>query len=212
MADAPETLEAPIAEEGGSRFDARRLAIILAAVLVVFALVWLFFLRGGGEMPPPENLPDLGAETQSPTPDETAADRDNGRNRVETFEVFAARDPFEPLVGAGDAGDDGDDGGEPVPDDGTPDDDGGFDDTDGDGDAGGDGDGGGSVGGHRVRVVDVFPRGERAQVQVDGTVYTVDEEETFAENFQLVRAEGRCATMLFGDDEFTLCEGEEILK
>ena len=77
---------------------------------------------------------------------------------------------------------------------------------------GGDGGEGESVGGHRVRVVDVFPNGRRAQIQVDGTVYTVDEGEVFAENFQLVSASGECATMLFGDDEFTLCEGEEILK
>jgi hypothetical protein len=61
-------------------------------------------------------------------------------------------------------------------------------------------------------VVDVRARGGRAQIQVDGTVYTVDEGETFADNFQLVDASGECATMLFGDDEFTLCEGEEILK
>ena len=65
-----------------------------------------------------------------------------------------------------------------------------------------------------MRVIDVFGDGgrRRAQVQVDGSVYTVDEGERFAENFQLLSASGRCATMLFGDDEFTLCEGEEILK
>jgi hypothetical protein len=43
-------------------------------------------------------------------------------------------------------------------------------------------------------------------------VYTAQEGETFADSFQLVSASGRCATMLFGDDQFTLCEGEEILK
>jgi hypothetical protein len=47
---------------------------------------------------------------------------------------------------------------------------------------------------------------------VDGTVYTVDEGEQFAESFQLLSINGECATMLYGDDQFTLCEGEEILK
>jgi hypothetical protein len=63
-----------------------------------------------------------------------------------------------------------------------------------------------------VRVVDVFPNGRTAQIQVDGTVYTVDEGEEFAANFRLISASGQCVTMLFGDDEFTLCEGEEVLK
>jgi hypothetical protein len=68
--------------------------------------------------------------------------------------------------------------------------------------------------GHRVRVVDVFREGEgrRAQIQIDDTVYTVDRGERFAQNFQLLSTSGDCATMLYGDDEFTLCEGEEILK
>jgi hypothetical protein len=64
--------------------------------------------------------------------------------------------------------------------------------------------------GYRVKVVDVFRNG--AQVEVEGTVYTLDEGERFASKFQLVSSSGECATMLFGDDEFTLCEGEEILK
>jgi hypothetical protein len=63
-------------------------------------------------------------------------------------------------------------------------------------------------------LVDVFQENNspRAQVEVDGTVYTVSEGEVFADNFELVSASGECATMLFGDDQFTLCEGEEILK
>jgi hypothetical protein len=70
------------------------------------------------------------------------------------------------------------------------------------------------VGRHQVQVIDVYRQGgqDRAQIQVDETVYTVDEGEDFADNFRLVSASGACATMLFGDDEFTLCEGEQILK
>jgi hypothetical protein len=135
---------------------------------------------------------------------------------VENFELFAPRDPFEPLVTAGGAavGGDGTTGGDTT-DDGTDGD--GTDGTGTDGtgtDGTGDGTGGEDVGGHRVRVIDVYRENgrDRAQIQVDGTVYTVDEGEDFADNFRLVNASGRCATMLFGDDEFTLCEGEEILK
>jgi hypothetical protein len=47
---------------------------------------------------------------------------------------------------------------------------------------------------------------------VDGTVYTVEEGERFATSFELLSLNGDCATMLYGDDQFTLCEGEEILK
>jgi hypothetical protein len=76
------------------------------------------------------------------------------------------------------------------------------------------GQGGRNVEGHTVRLVDIFTENgrERAQVQVDGTVYTVDEGEVFADSFQLLSISGDCATMLYGDDQFTICEGEEILK
>ena len=43
-------------------------------------------------------------------------------------------------------------------------------------------------------------------------MHTVAEGEVFAENFKFLSVSGECATMLFGDDQFTLCEGEEILK
>lgn len=215
MANPPETLETPIAEEEGrSRFNAQRLALLIGGVVVIFGLVWLFFLRSGGEELPPENLPALTTPVPTPSASPTEADGPDDPGRVETFEVFAARDPFESLVGTA-GGEAGGEGAAPAPDDDTGGTDagGGPDGPDGGTPGGRDGgDGDDNIGNHRVRVVDVFPRGGRAQVQVDGTVYTVDEGETFAENFELVRASGQCATMLFGDDEFTLCEGEEILK
>lgn len=68
--------------------------------------------------------------------------------------------------------------------------------------------GGGSsttVGGHTVVLLDVFSSGTKAQVQVDGTVYTVSEGETFDDNFKLVSISGTCARFLFGDQSFTLC-------
>jgi len=70
--------------------------------------------------------------------------------------------------------------------------------------------GGGSsttVGGHTVVLLDVFTRDgtDKAQVEVDGTVYTVDVGEEFDDNFKLVSVSGTCARFLFGDQGFTLC-------
>ena len=62
------------------------------------------------------------------------------------------------------------------------------------------------IGGHDVRLLDVFKGGKRAQVEVDGRVYTVEEGATFDDTFRLVRImDGRCARFLFGDQSFELC-------
>jgi hypothetical protein len=217
MVTPPETVEQPLAEAPG---DQNRLRIILLAVLagvIVLGLVYFLFLRGApveepGALPPPEVPVE---ETVEPIEEEEDADDEP----LETFDVFAAKDPFEPAI---------DEDGEEIDSDDDDDDDDESDDDDDDGDSvdgdtfegdpddggGGTASGGGrrSVGGHRVRVVDVYPRGGRAQIQVDSTVWEVREGEEFADNFELLSASGECATMLFGDDEFTLCEGEEILK
>jgi hypothetical protein len=196
----------------------RQLALILGGVLVLVLLLWFLFLRGGDEepttaappVPPPATTPapdageDGGGEEEKP-----------GGGPVETFEVFAPKDPFDPLLteGTGGTGETTGTGDTTETDTGTTDT---GTDTDGDGvvDTGTDGeigDGTTDVQGHRVELVSTLDGG-RAQVQVDGTVYTVDEGERFAENFELVSVSAECATLLFGDDQFTLCEGEEILK
>jgi len=64
--------------------------------------------------------------------------------------------------------------------------------------------------GNLVRLTGVLD--DEAQVDVNGVVHTVAEDEVFAENFKLLSLSGDCASMLFGDDQFTICEGEEILK
>lgn len=190
----------------------QQLAIVGGVVLVLLGLVYFFFLRGGGEeeIPVPPVAEGVPAPEETVPPEAEDEDDDDDGGQVETFEVFAPRDPFEPLLsaaggagtddGTGDGTGDGttDDGDAPVPDDGEP-----SDEPDGE-----------TIGRHRVKVIDVYTENgdDRAQIQVDGTVYTVDEGENFADNFSLVSASGRCATILFGDDEFTLCEGEEILK
>ncbi len=67
-----------------------------------------------------------------------------------------------------------------------------------------------TVGGHTVVLLDVFTRegADMAPVEVDGTVYTVEEGEGFADGFRLVSASGTCARIRLGDESFTLCVSE----
>ena len=212
-----------------------QLALAAGGVLLLLVVLWFVFLRGGGDDSTLETAPAPPPVEGEPLVPVDPGDGDEGgpggKGPVETFEVFAPKDPFKPLVTpVSDTGDgttpptsgidtDGDGQIDTVPPpgggtgDGTGD---GTTDGTGNGTGTGNGSGGGgeNVGGHRVSLVDVFRAegGQRAQVQVDGTVYTVDEGERFADNFQLLSINGECATMLYGDDQFTLCEGEEILK
>ncbi|MGI8789298.1 MAG: hypothetical protein ACR2I4_00210 [Actinomycetota bacterium] len=201
-----------------------QVALLVGGLVVVLALVWFFFLRGGDEptdplsspTPSPASTDDAGATAQNEVNDEAAA-KEDGKNKepVETFELFASKDPFEPLIDATPATGTTDPG---ITDPGITDpgitDPGTTDPGTTDPGTTDPGTGGQAVGGHTVRLVDVFSQdgSPRAQVSVDGSVYTVAEGETFADNFQLTSVSGTCATMLFGDDQFTLCEGEEILK
>jgi hypothetical protein len=67
------------------------------------------------------------------------------------------------------------------------------------------------IGGHTVTLIDIFHRNgvKYAQVSVDGTVYTVKQGQTFDGNFKLVDPSGGCATFLFGDQQFQLCESPQ---
>lgn len=176
----------------------QRLILMVGAVVVALAAA-LLFLGGGGESD--ETAAPSGVRIAAVEPDGSQEKQEKagkpGSAPVETFEVFAPKDPFRPLLAEG-----GGEGGG-----------GGKDDGDGNNGSGG-GSASQSIDGHTVKLVDVFEEDgrRRAQVQVDSTVYTVDEDETFADNFKLLSISGRCASMLFGDDQFTLCEGEEILK
>jgi hypothetical protein len=191
----------------------RQLAIVFGVIVALLLLVWVLFLRGGGDKPTSAAVVASGNNSKS-TVKQTKKELKAARSRVETFEVFAPKDPFEPLISpAVEAPASGS-----VETTSTPETSGsgafGETTTIQTGSNGSSSQNQDTVGGHRVKVIDVFRESgrNRAQIEVDGTVYTVDEGERFAENFQLVSASGQCATMLFGDDEFTLCEGEEILK
>jgi hypothetical protein len=62
------------------------------------------------------------------------------------------------------------------------------------------------IGDHDVKLIGVGASGEKLDVQVDGKVYTVQPGATFDDNFMLVKIDGKCATFLFGDQSFELCE------
>lgn len=180
--------------------------------------------------------------TAEPLPDGTeAVPLDLGALPVTTYEVFLSRDPFQPVRldpetsdddtsgGAGDNGtddgavgtgesDDGDGTGSGSGDGDDPSD--GTSSDPGDGDAGSGGDDGCTgtdeviCDGHVVTLVEIIEEEgqEQAIIQVDTTLYTVTEGDEFAESFLVLSIDSPCATFLFGDDAFTLCEGDRVLK
>ena len=208
------------AEDAGTGRDASRnqVALVILGLVALLGVLWFVFLRGGSpETPAALPTPVI---TEAPEVEPTEEPRKGGdKGRIETFEVFAPKDPFKPVISEATAGDTGTTvtTGAPATDTGTTDGTGGTTSPSGGSDIGRGADGGGggsSVGGHRVRLIDTITSGgeARARVQVDGTVYTVSEGDRFADNFELLSVNGQCASMLFGDDQFSLCEGEEILK
>ncbi|MFP5297757.1 MAG: hypothetical protein ACLGHL_02060 [Actinomycetota bacterium] len=232
-----------MAKQGSAlRQDMNRNQMILVGVLFLalfLVILFMFILPGGDEAVDPAAQPvasPAATPTVQPEATPTPTPTEPGEGPVETFEVFARRDPFEPVIdltaggtsGGGAAPIGGGTTGEatdPTTVGSTGDGDGTTTGGTGNGDGGsstggdtsggsGSGDGSSNVGGHRVKLIDVYKKNgsKRAQVQVDGTVYTVSEGEDFAENFRLLSISGECASMLFGDDQFTICEGEEILK
>lgn len=62
------------------------------------------------------------------------------------------------------------------------------------------------IGGHDVKLISVAGGRTKLDVTVDGKVYTVEPGATFDDNFKLVKIDGKCATFLFGDQSFELCE------
>jgi len=210
--------------------DRRRVLVLAgvaaAVVLAILVLPGLLFGGGGGDtdaafLPPP-----------SPTPT-TVTD---GRDVPETGALFSDKNPFAPLVADIPAGDPNADGAttdttlppgdvnaqpvepfptvEPLPPDGEqppP-------------------DGGGSEGEaetptttapprqpDRVALIEVFSDASGnpvATLRVNDVVHQVGEGADFAGSYRVLSLDlrTRCASLLFGDDRFGLCEGEETLK
>lgn len=239
----------------------RRLRGPVLLGLVAVAVVAIVASVVGTKEAPQANLSaprpqEEATETPVPQLEETEADVPSLPTSVTSYEVFLARDPFEPVipdpVGGGEDGTgapavpvtspgdgtDGDDGDGATDGDGVTDGDGATDgdgvtdgggvtDGDGNGDGtGGDGDGSSSpegrcvtaksvsCDGRNVSLVDVFTEDgtETAVVRIDDVIYEVEAGEQFASNFVVRSIETSCVTLQYGDDAFTLCEGEAVLK
>ncbi|HEX8003949.1 MAG TPA: hypothetical protein VF519_14775 [Mycobacteriales bacterium] len=71
-----------------------------------------------------------------------------------------------------------------------------------------------NVGGQRVALVLVYAKDGKsyAQTKVGDTVFTPAVGEVFSGTYKLLAVSGKTATYLFGDEQFTLSEGQEVLK
>jgi hypothetical protein len=181
--------------------------LLIAAAVAALAFAWLLFGRGSGSVT--ETPTTFGL---SNTSDQAKNDPAVGRRihverataRVETSKLFASKDPFEPLVDIGGTQEATDDTGGRV--------------STGAGAGKNDEPSTSSSESHdtasegtSVSVVDV---GADATVDVDveGQVFRVTKGDRFARNFKLLFVNGKCASMLFGDEQFSICEGESVLK
>jgi len=175
-----------------------RALIIIVGAIAILALIYVLFLSGGGNEP--EAFPSFTPRPSTgpvvrPTPSATPA-------VPETFEVFEGKDPFRALVVTG-----GTTGG------GT---------TTGGTTTGGTTSGtttggpssGGTNGSQHVTLVAISGSGSSrtATVDVDSTEYTVKAGDTFAGNYRVKSLTSSCGTFVFGDETFTLCVGQEVLK
>jgi hypothetical protein len=166
-----------------------RLLAMIGAVVLLLAGVYFLFLRDGGGGPEPFS----GGPTPRPrvTGTATATPTASPTGAPESFDGFGGRDPFLPLVGSEPPPANGSPGPEPSP-----------------------GATGGPRDGQRVELIDIFTQGgtRYASVEVDGKAYTVRSGDTFAGNYKVLSLTSKCGTFSFGDERFTLCIGQEVLK
>jgi hypothetical protein len=69
--------------------------------------------------------------------------------------------------------------------------------------------------GTSVALLDVFQASDgtpKAKVRVGSTVYTVGDGMVFATSYRVVSLNAPCGQFLFGDAPFKLCVGEEVIK
>jgi hypothetical protein len=186
--------------------DSRRSRVPLAAVtlVVLLAIAWWVLALDSGSHPnvtANAGLPSF-AERDEPDAASVSTGHASALAPIETSKVFASKDPFEPLVDLGNAG--------PATNDsvtgvsaGTS--------RERDQKATSTTDADDSAAGTSVSVVEVTGSSS-VNVDVEGEKFRVVQGDTFAKNFKLLFIHGKCASMLYGDDQFSLCEGEEASK
>lgn len=171
-------------------------SLVAAAVAAVVALsAWA--VSGGmddGEAAQPVPTVAVAAQTDADQGDEELA-----APTAVTYEIYLSRDPFEPVV--------------PAPDDS--------------GNGGGGGGGGGTTPpeelcteseseavceGLVVELVGIDPQTGDAIIRVGGAEYMVGVGDEFADRFRVLAIDAPCVTLLYGDESFTLCEGDRVLK
>lgn len=200
----------------GGQQASRNQVLILAALATVFVglLLYMFVFSGGGEEPTvttPVPVSEAAAPKAKSKPKkaEPAKLPTAKKGPVETSKVFASKDPFEPLVdesATAGTSSEGSDVSGAVTETSAPS---GSTVVTGDQVQGSTvSDPTQTVNGRKVKLVSVFTKNlkTKARIQVDGTVYKVSQGEVFATNFKLVSFSGDCASVLYGDVEFTLCE------
>jgi hypothetical protein len=173
-----------IEQEGGrwQRLQPRERALIIIVGGIALLAVVYLLLFSGGGGEP-EAFPTF-RSTPRPTASATPAPA-----VPETDEVFEGKDPFRPLIVSGGIGPTPAPGGSP-------------------------GASGGATGSQRVTLIDISGSGSSrtATVEVDSTEYTVKEGDTFAGSYRVKDLTANCGTFVFGDETFTLCVGQEVLK
>jgi hypothetical protein len=212
---------------------------ILALTLGAFGAGY-YFLFSGPQNEPITTSGTADSSTDSvgaaDVADVDVADGDVIALPVVTYDVYLSRDPFDPVVpepepeasstpGAGDG-----DGTEPVftggdgPSDGTD-----GQPTDPSNPPGGTeegepGEGSNESGcrgdeeivcdGQVLTLVDIAIKDGQpvAIIKVDTSLYEVPEGGVFATFYQVRAIDGSCASVLYGDDGFTLCRGDRVLK
>ena len=97
---------------------------------------------------------------------------------IETYKVFAPKDPFDPLVQSQSAASS----------------------------AGAKASSGkvSRVGNHTVKLAGIVDS-TSVRIAVDGSEYLVGLNETFAESFKVLTIDSRCVSLLHGDEQLTLC-------
>lgn len=178
---------------------------LVMALIVALAVGWWLIARGSGpeqHAPAAVHVPSSVGPV-APDPASTGERAARASAPIETSKVFASKDPFVPPVDIGTSGSATDDTGAKIStvaqtskahEKQT---------SANDVSAG--------AQGTSVSLVDVSGS-STVSVEIEGQVLRVTRGERFADSFKLLLIEGKCASMLYGDDQFSICEGEQVSK